>query len=199
MQWTVGARRKASRRTRFRVCSGFSREVCRAHCSLGAASCVDTGRGGPVKRRSEPWLRAPLSQPSSSLEKKGSTVVQGRSEPQEGNTWQFRGQWRRDNPSGQSRRPPPSGQFGYYMANAVERLALRHLGANELSGRLANFFFPLAALAVNQSSAQLLLEVASIILWKPRIPGLAPSPSLTPFSSPLRLTKTVHFCIPLAR
>lgn len=44
-----------------------------------------------MKRRSEPWLRAPLSQPSSSLEKKGSTVVQGRSETQEGDTWQFRG------------------------------------------------------------------------------------------------------------
>lgn len=84
--------------------------------------------------------------------------------------------------TGQSRRPPPSGPSGYYTENAMERPALRHLGANQLSGRLANFFFPLVALAVNQSFTQPLLEVASIILGKPRITCLCPSLSFAPLA-----------------
>lgn len=97
--------------------------------------------------------------------------------------------------AGQSRRPPPSGRSGYYTENAVQRLALRHPGANQLSGRSANFSFPLVDLAANQSFTQPLLEVASIILGKPRITCFCPSLSW----APLHLTTSASFFSPLVR
>lgn len=113
-------------------------------------------------------------------DEKGSTVVQRQSQNQESHTWKSRGQWRPNNPtaSENSLKPPPSGLFWYYSENAVERLALRHLEANELSGCITNFFILLVALAVNQSYTQYLLVVASIILCKPRITCFCLRPSL---------------------
>lgn len=165
----------------------FPGEDCREDCK-GALqplrrACVCTGRVGQGcgSRLLNRGSSIPIVQ---FADKKGSTLVQGRSQTQEGDTWKFREQPRCDNPtaSEQSRRPPPSGRFGYYLENAVESLALRHLGANELSGRLADFFYPLVALAVNQSFTRLLLEVASVILCKPRIICFRLRPSLTPLA-----------------
>lgn len=129
---------------------------------------------------------------------KRSTVVQGQSQNQERRTWKSRGQRRPSSPgvSENSRKPPPSGLFRYYTENAVERLALRHLGANELSGCITNFFFLLVALADNQQSTQYLLRVASIILCKPRITCLCPCPSLRLKHASDNLDS---FFIPLAR
>lgn len=151
-----------------------------AHCSLCAASCVHTERTGQCcGRQSEPWLRAPLSQSSNSWTKRASSSYK---DDHKRGKRHLEVQGATAAATGQSRRPPPSGPSGYYTENAMERPALRHLGANQLSGRLANFFFPLVALAVNQSFTQPLLEVVSITLGKPRITCLCPSLSFAPLA-----------------
>lgn len=102
---------------------------------------------------SELWLPAPPSQPSKSLMKRAPLLYKDTHRTRTGALGSPRGNGGPATPaaSENSLKSPPSGLFWYYSENSVERLALRHLGANELSGCIINFFILLVSLAVNQS------------------------------------------------
>lgn len=132
---TNGAMRKARRLSRV-----FAREAGRARCGFCAASCVFTCRMG--RGCGSRLLNRGSSIPTVQFTDKEDSTVQGRLQNQEGAHGSPGDKGDAANLPSQSKAEGrhPAVCPWYCTENAVETPALRHLGTNELSGRLANFF-----------------------------------------------------------